>query len=144
MTASTLCRTSAGGFLLLGLLAGAWKYQHIFSSRDARAPVYVDVAHRAALMYAFACALLADLVGRSAWSAPVNFAASVLMITFFALAMLGYVVHGALRDTDNQLAQPHRLGQRTIPKAAMLTFMSALILGEVGGFVVIFSGYLAR
>jgi len=40
---------------------------------------------------------------------------------FFAAAVLGYVIHGALRDTDNQLARPHRLGTRTVSPAAVGT-----------------------
>jgi hypothetical protein len=29
---------------------------------------------------------------------------------YFAIAVFGFAVHGALRDTDNQLERPHRLG----------------------------------
>jgi len=144
MTASGLCMTSAGGFLFVGLLAGGWKYRHVATSSDARAPVYVDIAHRAALMYAFACALLADLTARSAWPNAVNVVAAGVMIAFFVLALLGYLIHGALRDTDNQLARPHRVGVRTIPAPAMAAFMVALMFGEVAGFVTIFAGYLVR
>lgn len=144
MTASGLCLTSAGAFLLVGLLAGSWKYRHIATSVEARAPVYVDIAHRAALMYAFACALLPELTARSAWTDRTNVVAASVMIAFFALALLGYLLHGLLRDTDNQLARPHRLGQRTVSPAAVSIFMYALMLGELGGFIAIFSGYLAR
>jgi len=144
MTASGLCMTSAGAFLLVGLLAGSWKYWHIATSPDAKAPLYVDLAHRAGLMYAFACALLSDLTSRSAWPNAVNVAASAVMIVFFALALLGYLVHGALRDTDNQLARPHRLGSGTIPAPAMTVFMAALMFFEIAGFVTIFAGFLAR
>jgi hypothetical protein len=144
MTASALCTTSAGGFFLVGLVAGTWKYACIHASPAATAPVYVDIAHRASLMYAFACALLAQLVDRSAWSNTVNLAAGAVMIAFFALAVVGYLVHGALRDTDNQLLRPHRLGARQVPGGVMLVFMSALVAGEVGGFAVVFSGYLLR
>jgi hypothetical protein len=144
MTATALCTTSAGGFFGTGLLVGVWKYACIFTSADGRAPVYVDIAHRAALMYAFACALLGELVAHSAWSSGTNAVAAAVMIAFFALAVFGYLVHGYLRDTDNQLLPPHRLGARTVPRAAMVAFMAALIAGEVGGFAVIFAGYLAR
>jgi hypothetical protein len=136
--------TSAGVFFLVGLLTGAWKYGCIVASPDARAPQYVDIAHRTSLMYAFACALLAELAARSAWRNTINLVAAAVMITFFALSVIGYLVHGALRDTDNQLQRPHRLGRRTIPAPSMLAFMSALGAAEIAGFAVIFSGYLAR
>lgn len=144
MTAHEFCLTSAGAFFLTGLATGVWKYACIARSADARAPVYVDVAHRAALMYAFACGLLAMLCEHSAWRNTVNLAAAIPAVAFFALAVAGYVVHGVLRDTENQLARPHRLGARTISGAAMRAFMIALIAAELGGVAVIFAGYLAR
>ena len=144
MTAHAFCLTSAGSFLLTGLVTGIWKYAWIARSAEARAPVYVDIAHRTALMYAFACGLLAMLCERSAWRDGVNLAAAAVAIAFFALAVIGYVVHGVLRDTDNQLARPHRLGARTIPAAAIRAFMAALIAGEVGGVAVIVAGFVAR
>jgi hypothetical protein len=53
-------------------------------------------------------------------------------------------VHGALRDTDNQLMRPHQLGTRTIGNGVMLTFMVSLVIAEVGAFVVVLSGYIAH
>lgn len=143
MTAADFCLISAGIFFLVGLLTGTWKYRHTLVQPDARAPIYVDTAHRASLLYAFACALLADLVARSAWPDAANLGAALLLVVFFAVTILGYVLHGALRDTDNQLRRPHRLGTRTIPGGLMLGFMSALVVGEVGGFLVILSGFIA-
>lgn len=140
---ATFCLAGAGAFFLVGLLAGIWKYACIHRSPEARAPFYVDTAHRAALLYAFACALTGELCRRSAWPDRVNLVAAVALIAFFALAVLGYLVHGALGDTDNQLRRPHRLGKGTISPAAMLAFMVALIVAEVGGFAVIFAGFLA-
>jgi hypothetical protein len=136
--------TSAGGFFLIGLVVGAWKYACMFTSPEAKAPYYVDAGHRAALMYAFASALLAELCAHSAWSNAVNLAASIVMVVFFGLPVLGYIVHGALRDTDNQFRRPHQLGARTIAGPAMVTFMATLIIAEIGGFAVIFMGYLVR
>jgi len=143
MTATAFCMTSAGAFFLVGLATGAWKYVCIATTTAARAPVYVDTAHRASLLYAFACGLLSQLVAHSAWSNAVNVVAAAMLVVFFAAAVLGYVVHGALRDTDNQLARPHRLGTRTVSSAAMVIFMVALMIAEIGGFTLIFVGYLA-
>jgi hypothetical protein len=105
-------------------------------------PPYVDTAHRASLLHAFACGLLAEVAGRSAWRDSVNLAAAILMVFFFAVTVLAYVLHGALRDTDNQLRRPHQLGKWTIPAGAMVAFMTALALVEVGSFGVILGGFL--
>jgi hypothetical protein len=140
--ARIFCSTSAGALLLVGLLTGTWKYACTARSPDARAPYYVDTAHRASLMYAFACAVLAQLCAESAWSNATNLAAAVVLVALFVVTIAGYIVHGALRDTDNQFRVPHQLGARTIPTRAMTAFMGVLIAGEVGGVAVLLAGFV--
>ena len=135
-----LCIVAAGVFFLTALLTGAWKYFEIARSPQAVAPVYVDIAHRAALMYSFAALLLAVFAGLSAWSDTVDLVAAALPLAFFALAIGGYVLHGLLRDTDNQFLQPHRLGRGQLHPAAISGFMWLLMAAEIGGFVVLFAG----
>lgn len=142
-TAVSFLLTSAGVLFFFGLLFGAWKYACIARSAEAQAPVYVDIAHRAALLYSFACVLVAELAAASAWSDTINLAAAIVLVTYFGAAVLGYAVHGALRDTDNQLKRPHRLGKKTIGDGAMRAFLISLIAAEIGSFLVIFTGYLA-
>jgi hypothetical protein len=137
-----LCIVSAGLFFLAALLTGAWKYFHIARSPQAVAPVYVDIAHRAALMYSFAALLLAVFAALSAWSATVDLVAAALPLAFFAFAMGGYIVHGLLRDTDNQFLKPHRVGPVALHPALLAGFMWALMAAEIGGFVVLFAGAL--
>lgn len=142
MNPSTFCLASGGGFFLVGLLCGAWKYLSIRASPEARAPLYVDLAHRAALLYAFAGVLLSRLCERSAWSDATNLTAAIILQVFFAISVVGYVVHGALGDTDNQFRRPHRLGRTIIRPAAMTALMVALITAEVSAFLIMFAGYL--
>jgi len=137
-----LCVIAAGVFFLTALLTGAWKYFHIARAPTATAPVYVDIAHRAALLYSFASLLLAVFAALSAWSETVNLWAAGLSLTFFAGAIVSYIVHGVLRDTDNQLLRPHRLGRGTVHPAAIAGFMWALMAAEIGGFAVLFAGTL--
>lgn len=131
---------AAGAFFLAGLVFGAWKYVHIHTSPEARAPTYVDIAHRAALMYAFACLLNERFVELSDLPDSVETAAVLAQVVFFALAVLTYAIHGILRDTDNQLARPHRLGRHTLPSWSVTVFMVSLMIGEIGGFVVLLVG----
>lgn len=137
-----LCLAAAGLFFLSGLLTGVWKYAHIASSAGATAPVYVDIAHRTSLFYSFAALLLAQFAAVSAWSAAVDLWAAGIPLLFFAAAIGGYVVHGVLRDTDNQFIRPHRVGSVALPRHGLLAFMWLLSLGEIGGFVVLFAGVL--
>ena len=141
-TAHDFCLASAGGFFLTGLLTGAWKYAAIARSAEARAPVYVDIAHRASLLYAFACALVGSFVAPSAWSERSNLVAAIVLVAYFGISVLGYLVHGALGDTEQQLQRPHRLGTRTIPDAAMTAFMWSLVAAEIGAFAFVFTGWI--
>ena len=142
MNAPFFCLTAAGGFFLTGLVCGAWKYLCIRGSAEARAPIYVDLAHRSSLLYAFAGLLLARLTEQSRWSDRTNLMAAAVLQLFFAISVVAYVVHGALGDTDNQFRRPHRLGRRTVPNAPMTGFMMALITAEIGAFLVVFAGFL--
>lgn len=140
--AVALCIVSAGVFFMAGLLTGAWKYAHIARSPTATAPVYVDIAHRAALLYSFAALLLAVFAQLSVWSSTVDLVAAALPLLFFAGAILSYVIHGLLRDTDNQFLQPHRAGPMTVHPAAVAGYMWLLMAAEIGGFAVLFAGTL--
>jgi peptidoglycan/LPS O-acetylase OafA/YrhL len=138
--AVALAILSSGIFLLIGLLTGIWKYLAIMSSEKSRAPYYVDIAHRASLLYASASLILAALAYFSIWSAVVNFWAVLLNVIYFALAIGTYVIHGALKDTDNQLRRPHRLGKMSLPTLMIQGFMWSLIIAEVGGTVLLLAG----
>lgn len=137
-----LALASSGLFLLVGMLTGVWKYLGIRASDKAEAPYYVSICHRTALMYAFACLVLAEVGRHSAFGTTVDFWATLFPIAFFALAVGTYATHGWLNDTDNQLRKPHRLGKATLPGFMIGGFMWALIIAEVGGFSVLLYGCL--
>lgn len=91
---------AAGLIFLLALVLGVWKYRQIMISDDRRAHVYVDIAHRAALLYAFATLLIAVFVELSVWPAWLNLTAAMVVVFFFVAAIGSYVWHGARRDTE--------------------------------------------
>ncbi|WP_439032225.1 hypothetical protein [Gordonia terrae] len=126
---------ASGVILVWGLALGVWKYHGIRTSPDGSAHVYVDIAHRAALMYSFAALVLAALVELSAFSTAVNLVAAAVPIVFFVAAIAAYCVHGALRDTTNQFVDP---------TPGTYLFMLALIVGEIGGVVVLVAGGVVR
>lgn len=142
MDAATLCLLGAGLFFMAGLLTGVWKYLCMARSAEARAPAYVDLAHRAALLYAFAAILLREFVPYSPVSPAATRWAVGLPLLFFAAAIAIYALHGALRDTDNQFRKPHVLGALRLPGVFIHGFMWALVAGEIGGFAVLLYGFL--
>ena len=142
MTADQLCLLAAGVFFLSGLLTGWWKYRCMATSPEATAPVYVDIAHRTSLMYSFSAILLREFVPYSPLGPTGTLWAVGAPLLFFALAIQTYILHGILRDTDNQLRAPHRLGSGTVPGFLLHGFMVLLAVAEIGGFGVLLSGFL--
>ena len=124
----------AGGLVFLWALAlGVVKYAQIRRSPGAAAHPYIDIAHRSALLYAFAIGLIAVFAELSDWPTWVDLTAALVQIAFFVAAIASYQWHGLRRDTDNQLREP---------SAAIGWFMAALIIGEVGGFAVLLAGFV--
>jgi hypothetical protein len=142
VSAADLALLACGALFLTGLVTGVWKYRAMITSAEGVAPLYVDVCHRAALMYAFACLVLAEFARRSVWPEPVELVAVGVPVLFFALAVVSYAVHGVLRDTDNQLRRPHVLGTRQVHGRAVSAFVYATAVGEIGGFLVLLAGAL--
>jgi len=124
---------AAGLIFLLALVLGVWKYRQIMTSADHRAHPYVDIAHRAALLYSFATLLVAVFVALSAWPAWVNLTAAMVVVFFFVAAIIGYIGHGLRRDTVNQFENPDR---------GIQVGMALLIAGEIGGFAVLLAGFV--
>lgn len=141
-SASAFAIISAGVFLLVGLFSGLWKFLQMWRSEQGLAHPYLDIAHRASLLYGFACLTLAVLAHFSTFSPNYNLFAAVTVIVFFALAVAGYLIQAALNGPDNQLRQPHKLGNHPMPRAGLALFMVALILAEIGGTLYLFAGAL--
>lgn len=108
------------------------------------APYYVDIAHRTSLLYSFSCLVILEFVRISVLPEWINILSVSVLVVFFGSAVLSYIIHGALRDTENQFAQPHQFGQLQLPPIFITTFMVLLIACEVGGFVILFGHFLWR
>lgn len=132
-TATVITLFAAGLIFLLALILGIWKYRQMAVNPDHLAHPYVDIAHRAALMYSFSTLLVAVFVQLSSWPSWVNLTAAMVLVFFFVVAIAAYIQHGLRRDTTNQFEQP---------SGGLHAGMVALILGEVGGFLVLLSGFV--
>lgn len=136
-TASVIALAAAGIFFMTGLLTGAWKYFAMMASPEVRAPHYVDIAHRASLMYSFAAILLAVFAALSPWPSVVNVAATIAPLAFFGIAILFYIKLGLENRTDSHLRDSDN-------KGADKGLMWALMICEIGGFAVLLAGFFWR
>lgn len=122
MSPENLLVIAAGIFLLTGMLLGVWKYAQM-SRPPHKSHPYVDTAHRAGLMYAFACVVLAELARLSQLDTDVELAAAIVSIVFFAMAVGAYIFHGWQRRGSHQY---------TDAPAIVHLGTYALIVGEIG------------
>ncbi len=123
----------SGLFLLSGMVTGVWKYRKIMTSTQHRAPVYVDIAHRASFFYSFACLVIAKLIEFSPFGPDFRLMIVTVPIAFFALTVIGYAAEGFRDRTENMFSE------RTF---ITTWFMYGLIAGEIGGFLFILGGYI--
>jgi hypothetical protein len=133
--ATTIILFACGTFFLTGLVTGIWKHRAMAASPSHSAPVYVDIAHRAALLYSFASLVLLKFVEASPFPAWVNATAAAAPLLFFALAIARYIMLGLSNEIDNQYKQLNN---------AAHVVMAGLIVAEIGGFGVLFVGFLLR
>ena len=124
---------ASGLFLLMGMLTGVLKYQRIMTSAEHRAPVYVDIAHRAAFLYSFAMLVIAKLLEYNPYSMRVQTGAVLGVLVFLVITILGYLSHGIKNDTENIFN--HRSFTTT-------WYMYLLIVGEIGGLSIILWGFI--
>ena len=127
---------AAGAMFMLALLLGVWKARQMATAETHLAHPYVDVAHRAALLYSFATLLVAVFVEFSGWSELVDLLCAGTLYFFFLSAVASYAYHGWRRDTDNQFRDP-------APSAAAVhRFTAALSVGEIVAFAVLLAGFI--
>ncbi len=123
----------SGLFLLSGMLTGVWKYAKIMSSAEYKAPVYVDIAHRASFFYSFACLVIAKLTEFSPFSPNLQLLIVAFPLAYFALTVTGYIKEGFVNRTENMFAERNFI---------TTWFMYGLIIGEIGGLLFIIGGFI--
>lgn len=136
-TASRIALSASGIFFMTGLLTGLWKYLCMRQSQKAEAPYYVNTAHRAALMYAFAAQLLTVFAALSAFSDTVNTIAVIFPLLFFAIAIFHYINLGLTTDSNNSLRD-------SADRQKDYLILNILATSEIGGFSVLLVGFFLR
>tara|TARA_B100000073_G_C23562639_1_gene504733 strand:+ start:324 stop:767 length:444 start_codon:yes stop_codon:yes gene_type:complete len=141
MSAAVVSIFSCGAFFLFGLITGVIKYQQIVASPRGRAHIYIDTCHRASLMYAFACLIVYEFVLISELADWLELMAVILLVGYFATAVISYFIHGIRQDTRNQLHLNEGESPTLIHKA-IPWYMWSLIAAEIGGFLILFYGVI--
>ena len=136
-TAPRIALIASGIFFMTGLLTGVWKYICMRQNQRAEAPYYVNTAHRAALMYAFAAQLLAVFAATSAFSDTVNTVAVIFPLLFFGIAIFHYINLGLTTESNNSMRD-------SSDRSKAYLILNILAVSEIGGFSVLLLGFFLR
>lgn len=129
-----LTLAASGIFLLVGLVGGILKYRGIMTNANHRAHPYIDIAHRASLLYSFAALVMAALLYFSPYSLEVQLVITGVPLFFFAVAIAQYFRLGLQGKVTNQFKE----------RNFNTTWgMWLLIAGELGGVAAIVWGFLS-
>lgn len=128
-----ICLLFAGIFLLAGMLVGVLKYVFTMRSVEHRAPVYIDIAHRASLLYSFAALVMAKLLEYSPYGLNVQLTIAIVPLVYFALTIFQYTKLGLLGQERTQFSERNFI---------TTWFMYGLIAGEIGGVALILWGFI--
>ena len=123
----------SGIFLFAGMLTGVWKYVKIMRSAERQAPVYVDIAHRNALMFSFASIVIAKLVEYSPLSTTWQIVIVAVPFFFFVMTSVGQIAEGFKDRTDNIFKTPDPVRN---------VFMYSLVAGEIGSVAALVGGFI--
>ncbi|MEN9437284.1 MAG: hypothetical protein RIR09_1939 [Pseudomonadota bacterium] len=133
-SAVKLTLAASGIFLFVGMVGGVLKYHGIMTSRNHRAHPYIDIAHRASLLYSFAALVMAALLYFSPYSEPVQLVITGVPLFFFATAIAQYYRLGLEGKVTNQFKERN---------FTTTWGMLLLIVGELGGVGAIVWGFIA-
>lgn len=122
---------AAGVLLAVGMASGVWKWREMVRSAEHRAPMYVDILHRASLLYACATLVLGHLAALSAFADALNWGAFWTAYAYFAITLAVYAFHGA-RRTDRTMFSKRNL----ITGPGMVL----LVIGELGSTLLLLVG----
>jgi len=121
----------AGAMLLVGMATGTWKYIDMMRSPERRASRYINIAHRASLLYACSIGVLALLAALSPLSQAIEVTAVAIDSLFFFIATGTYIQLGIKRVERTQYhAKNFTTGAGTWILAA----------AEIGSTLVLFVG----
>jgi hypothetical protein len=123
----------SGIYLLVGMLTGILKYQGMMKSEKHEAPIYIDIAHRASLLYSFAALVMAKLLEFSPFPIWVQTLSTVIPIIYFSLAIASYIKLGLQNIETTQFSEKNFV---------TTWFMYSLIAGEIGGVFLIVIGFI--
>ena len=122
----------AGLYLLVGMLTGVWKYAAIMKSENHKSSMYIDIAHRNALLFSFACLVIAKLMEFSPFSPVIQLVITLIPLFYFSLTTINQIKEGFSGRTETIFKERN---------FSTTWFMYGLIAGEIGSISLMVIGF---
>jgi hypothetical protein len=123
----------AGLYLLIGMLTGVWKYAAIMKSENHKSSMYIDIAHRNALLFSFACLVIAKLMESSPFSLTMQIVITAIPLFYFSLTTINQIKQGFLGRTETIFKERN---------FSTTWFTYGLIIGEISSILLMIIGYV--
>ncbi len=123
----------AGLYLLVGMLTGVWKYAAIMKSENHKSSMYIDIAHRNALLFSFACLVIAKLMEFSPFSPVMQMIITLIPLFYFSLTTINQIKEGFAGRTETIFKERN---------FSTTWFTYGLIIGEVGAISLMIIGFI--
>jgi hypothetical protein len=123
----------AGLFLLIGMITGVWKYATIMKSENHKSSMYVDIAHRNALLFSFACLVIAKLMEFSPFSPTMQIVITVIPLFYFSLTTINQIKEGIAGRNETVFKERN---------FSTTWFTYGLIIGEIGAISLMIIGFI--
>jgi hypothetical protein len=121
----------SGVFLLIGMLTGVWKYAAIMKSEKHKSSMYVDIAHRNALLFSFACLVIAKLMEFSPYTPMAQIVITVIPLFYFSVTTINQIKHGLAGRKETVFSERN---------FSTTWFTYGLIVGEVACIALMIGG----
>jgi len=115
------------------MISGVLKYAGMMKNSQHRAPIYIDIAHRAALLYSFAALVMAALLYFSPYSLTFQLVITCGPLFFFALSIAQYLKLGLQNRETTQFSERN---------FSTTWGMLLLVIAEIGGMGFILWGFI--
>ena len=122
----------AGLYLLVGMLTGVWKYAAIMKSENHKSALYIDISHRNALLFSFACLVISKLMEFSPFSPIMQLVITLIPLFYFSLTTVNQIKEGFSGRTETIFKERN---------FSTTWFMYGLIAGEIGSISLMILGF---
>ena len=123
----------AGLYLLIGMLTGVWKYAAMMQSENHKSSMYIDIAHRNALLFSFACLVIAKLMEFSPFSPVMQLVITLIPLFYFSLTTINQIKEGFSGRTETIFKERN---------FSTTWFMYGLIAGEIASISLMVIGFV--